>query len=134
MAGGLEATLLAIAQQKAAGVLAAKANKIADDVKEMAKVSIQEWYNAYSPTSYRRQFLTHDAPTRVCEINGTYAIAGVRIEPDQVPDTYYHDSVSYVFPRSFIQGIHGTVGTGGVSEPPMVKLQRRFAAYKAALK
>lgn len=122
-----------IAKQRASEELNKKANQIADDVKEMARSSIQEWYDAYYPRSYRRTYATFAGSTRVCEIGETSAVAGVRIDPGQVPDTYYHDPPSYVFPRSFDLGIHGTIDTGGQTTSPREILNKKFNAYKASL-
>ena len=114
--------------------LSQKANKIADEVKEIARLSIQDWYDAYTPRSYRRTFATYAGITRVCIVKDYYAVAGVKIDPSQVPDTYYHDSPGYVFPRSFVQGIHGTIGTGGQTTPPIQILRKNFNTYKSFLK
>lgn len=130
---GLKDTIYRIAKQKASEKLNEKANQIADDVKELARASIQEWYDAYAPRSYRRTYATFAASTRICEISSNSAIAGVRIDPGQVPDMYHHDPPSYVFPRSFNQGIHGTIGTGGQTTPPRDILTDKFNAYKASL-
>lgn len=126
-------TLYAITKQKAKETLNKKANQIADDMKEAARTSIQSWYDAYAPRYYRRTGNTFAAITRVCEIKADSAVAGVRIVPEDVPDTYYHDSPAYVFPRSFNEGIHGTIGTGGQTTPPKDMLDNSFSAYKASL-
>ena len=113
--------------------IAQKANQIADEVKEIARLSIQDWYNSYHPKYYRRTYATYAGVTRVCIIKDHFAIAGVRIDPSQVPDTYYHDSPGYVFPRTFFQGIHGTIGTGGITTPPAKILAKNFNTYKSFL-
>lgn len=129
---GIQSVIDKIAAQKAQELLTRKANEIADDVKELARASIQEWYDAYSPSSYRRTYSTFAASTRICNIGKTVAVAGVRIMPSNVPDMY-KDGVAYVFPRTFSQGIHGTTLTGGVTESPESKLNAKFNAYKSSL-
>lgn len=122
----------AIIKSESKKLLTEKANKIADDIKEIAKVSIEDWYNAYHPTSYKRTFSTYAAITRVCIVKDDYAIAGVVVNPAMVPDMY-HDSSLYVFPRTFFGGIHGTIGTGGITTPPSEILQKNFNTYKSFL-
>lgn len=71
--------------------------------KQICNVAITNWYNAYTPLAYRRNFGLFDG-FDVGIRNGEVLI--FEIGPENMTG-YYHQGSEYVFEIAFMQGFHG---------------------------
>ncbi len=123
--------------------ISARMDGIARDITEEIQVHyesfIDRWYSAYTPEYYNRTYDTFYGSNAADGVDGVYSvsssgdgfniIAGIVVSPLGLHG-YYKDPVDYVFERSWVHGIHGTIGTGGQSTYPKILMDKWFNSFK----
>lgn len=85
------------------------ATKIKSDVENAYKEVIQDFYDDYSPTKYRRGYNLYAGAESSLVVSGKSAEVKLSISADYLDDPYYDVLGSnYVFHGAFDLGFHGT--------------------------
>ena len=123
----------------------------ASDIENHFESVVDMWYEAYDPKYYNRTYDTFYAssafnsgfdPTHSVSSNrpldknykvtktddGFEAEAGILVSYGFMHG-YYDDPVSFVFPRTWEKGIHGTLKTGGRTTPPKSMMDKWFKSF-----
>ena len=119
------------------------AYEIAFEIESAYEKSVKGFYDSYIPNSYIRNYYTYtgsdsydDTSKNIKESqsgNLTIYETGIKVSGDYVQGGY-KDPTPYVFNRSYFEGIHGTVETGGVMTiPPDTTMQMYFKGIKGNL-
>lgn len=130
-------------KKRIAEIFEKAAYDISFEIEGQYESCIDAFYNSYSPRSYNRGHNLYKGSScrdnimneYKCEINDdiSWFQAGIRILPSTLGNPY-HDPQEYVFNRSYMWGIHGTIGTGGIMiVPPERLMSLWFEGFKANL-
>lgn len=119
---------------------------IAYEIQEHYESFVDKWYEAGPigskghPKYYDRTYDTFFASTGTHTMKNTSSVietndgfegeAGIIVSPANLHG-YYDDSAYYVFPRTWEQGIHGTINTGGQTTPPKEMMDKWFVDFKS---
>lgn len=120
------------------------ADDIGNDIAEAIQVKfdhcVDAFYNDFDPVYYDRTFNTYSASNGENGVSSLYEVhdngtgvsitAGINIDSSRLGD-FYKDGVDYVFPRTWEQGIHGTIDTGGqMKQSPKSMMDQWFEGFK----
>lgn len=93
-------------------VLLGMADELSERVYQTLNYFLQEYYNSYSPKSYRRQFDFLRSSVKVkSKMSGNKAVASVYIDTDAMDD--YYNATGYQVADWANRGLHGGLDTGG---------------------
>lgn len=86
-------------------------DKLAERVYETLNYFLQEYYNSYSPVSYRRQYDYLRSAVKVdAKVKGNKVVASVYIDTDSMDD--YYNATGYQVATWANQGLHGGLDVG----------------------
>ena len=92
-------------------VLLGMVNELTERVYQTLNHFLQEYYNSYSPKSYRRQFDFLRSAVKVkAKMTGNKAVASVYIDTDVMDD--YYNATGYEVASMANRGLHGGLDTG----------------------
>lgn len=119
---------------KAVEVDAAK--YITKDIHQLYKTVIKEFYRHHKPEVYDRKYKTFEAVKeypvgQMAGLNRMLAASGIDVSNRFIDGEPYHDKASYVFPRTFREGIHGdTRKVKKTLKPtPKERMDKKFQDY-----
>lgn len=118
------------------------AYEIAFEIESAYEISVDGFYNSYTPKSYIRNYYTYTGSDSYNNISknikesqsGDLTIyeMGIKVSGDYVQGEY-KDPTPYVFNRSYFEGIHGTRSIGVMEIPPDTTMQMYFKGIKGNL-
>ena len=111
------------------------AYEISFEIEKAYESAIDAFYASYTPRLYDRSYSTYEGSDShsnykkhipetkdMKEIgNIIEATAGIKVSSEYV-NAPYKDPIDYVFERTYLRGIHGTIGTGGIMGVPPEKI------------
>lgn len=92
--------------------------------------AIAGFYDSYSPISYHRHYnMSKGGQAYTRGYKSGLKFGGVKLNSNWIPEDY-HDSASYVFNRSTMEGWHGGVGIFSTPSPMNVLMDALEAATR----
>lgn len=121
--------------------------KASEEIESHFEKFVQSWYDAgpigspgypkyydrQSDTFYMSSGYETEMPLYTINVTKKYVDInlGIRVDTSRM-HRYYKDLASYVGYRSFWLGIHGTIPTGGQTEPPKSMMDNWFSWFQKA--
>ena len=114
MSAGIDLSALKADLEKYGKIWASTcAHKAAEDITNMAKMAVAQFYGAYSPNMYQRTGnIAGGSYSKYLKNNGSIYYGGVKFSPEKMSE-YSGAGISTgeIYSRVIFQGLHGTTKT-----------------------